>query len=87
MFSQRADFCLSVAFPQYPFDYAASEFGISSQYNPTKLFLDILASVGLVWGRKRGTAVWELRMATKETFLDSEETSVRLKDANTDKKD
>ena len=81
MFSQLADFCLSVAFPQYPFDYAASEFGILSQYNPTKLFLDILASVGLVWGRKRGTAVWELRMAR------CQETSVRLKDANTDKKD
>ena len=78
MFSQRADFC-SVAFPQYPFDYAASEFGISSQYNPTKLFLDILASVGLVWGRKRGTAVWELRKA-RQAKRDSEA-------ANTDKKD
>ena len=85
MFSQRADFC-SVAFPQYPFDYAASEFGISSQYNPTKLFLDILASVRLVCGRKRGTSVWELRKA-RQAKRDSEETSVRLKAANTDKKD
>ena len=84
MFSQRADFCLTIAFPQYPFDYAASEFGISSQHNPTKLFLDILASVGLVWGRKRGTAVWELRKA-RQAFC--QETSVRLKAANTDKKD
>ena len=56
---------LLVCFPQYPFDYAASEFGISSQWNPTKLFLDILAAVGLVWGRKRGTAVWELRKARR----------------------
>jgi len=75
MFSQRADFCLSIAFPQYPFDYAASEFGISSQYNPTKLFLDILASVGLVWGRKRGTAVWELRKARLRRNLGEVESS------------
>jgi len=43
---------------KYPFDYAASEYGISSQFNPSKLFIDILAAVGLVWGRKRGTAAW-----------------------------
>lgn len=27
---------------KYPYDYAASEFGISTQYNPSKLFIDIL---------------------------------------------
>jgi len=45
---------------KYPFDYAASEFGISSQFNPSKLIIDVLASFGLVWGRKRGTAAWEM---------------------------
>merc|ERR1719410_1087427 len=45
---------------KYPFDYAASEFGISSQFNPSKLFIDALAAVGLVWGRKRGTAAWDM---------------------------
>jgi len=45
---------------KYPFDYAASEFGISSQFNPSKLFIDMLAAVGLVWGRKRGTAAWDM---------------------------
>ena len=25
---------------KYPFDYAASEFGVASQFNPTKLFID-----------------------------------------------
>mmetsp|Transcript_39329 Transcript_39329/g.57861 ORF Transcript_39329/g.57861 Transcript_39329/m.57861 type:complete len:333 (+) Transcript_39329:58-1056(+) len=43
---------------KYPYDYAASEFGISSQYNPTKLVIDVLAAVGLVWDRKRATEAW-----------------------------
>jgi len=45
---------------KYPFDYAASEFGISSQFNPSKMIIDVLAAFGLVWGRKRGTAAWEM---------------------------
>jgi stearoyl-CoA desaturase (delta-9 desaturase) len=45
---------------KYPFDYAASEFGVSSQFNPSKLFIDILAALGLVWGRKRATAAWQM---------------------------
>eukprot|EP00668_Euglena_longa_P021372 GGOE01026608.1.p1 GENE.GGOE01026608.1~~GGOE01026608.1.p1 ORF type:complete len:1020 (+),score=210.66 GGOE01026608.1:409-3060(+) len=47
----------------YPYDYAASELGVSSQFNPTKLLLDMAAAVGLVWKRKRATAVWK---ATQE---------------------
>jgi len=50
---------------KYPFDYAASEFGISSQYNPSKLLIDFLAFFGLVWGRKRGTGAWSLRKARR----------------------
>jgi len=45
---------------KYPFDYAASEFGITSQFNPSKLIIDILAGVGLVWNRKRGHAAWKM---------------------------
>lgn len=43
---------------KYPFDYAASEFGIGSQFNPTKMFIDGLATVGLVTNRKRATGAW-----------------------------
>lgn len=43
---------------KYPFDYAASEFGITSQFNPTKMFIDGLAAVGLVTNRKRATGAW-----------------------------
>ena len=43
---------------KYPFDYAASEFGIGRQFNPTKLFIDSLATVGLVTKRKRATGAW-----------------------------
>ena len=43
---------------KYPFDYAASEFGISSQWNSSKLFIDVCAAMGLVWGRKRATSAW-----------------------------
>jgi len=43
---------------KYPFDYAASEFGIGRQFNPTKLFIDSMAMVGLVTKRKRATGAW-----------------------------
>lgn len=43
---------------KYPFDYAASEFGIGSQFNPTKMFIDGLATFGLVTNRKRATGAW-----------------------------
>lgn len=41
----------------YPYDYRASEFGWGDEWNPTTLLLDILAAVGLVWNRRRGTVV------------------------------
>merc|ERR1719201_578195 len=43
---------------KYPFDYAASEFGIGRQFNPTKLWIDCMAAVGLVTKRKRATGAW-----------------------------
>jgi len=45
----------------YPYDYAASEFGITSQFNPTKLFIDTCAAFGLVSKRKRATGAWQSR--------------------------
>lgn len=45
----------------YPHDYAASELGVSAQFNPTKLFIDACAAVGLVSGRKRAHSLWQLR--------------------------
>jgi stearoyl-CoA desaturase (delta-9 desaturase) len=32
---------------KYPFDYAASEYGVSRQFNPTKLFIDTCCLLGL----------------------------------------
>jgi len=43
---------------KYPYDYAASEYGIASQFNPTKLTIDLCASLGLVSDRKRATGAW-----------------------------
>jgi stearoyl-CoA desaturase (Delta-9 desaturase) len=54
---------------KYPFDYAASEFGVSSQFNPSKLLIDMLAAVGLVWGRKRGTSAWTMGRARRDRDL------------------
>eukprot|EP00934_Nitzschia_sp_Nitz4_P008815 Nitzschia sp. Nitz4//scaffold42_size132992//92664//93769//NITZ4_003410-RA/size132992-augustus-gene-0.107-mRNA-1//1//CDS//3329551751//8805//frame0 len=51
---------------KYPFDYAASEYGVSAQFNPSKLFIDMCACVGLVWGRKRGTAAWKMGRARRD---------------------
>jgi len=54
---------------KYPFDYAASEFGITSQFNPSKLVIDFLAALGLVWGRKRATAAWKMGKVRRDRDL------------------
>ncbi len=36
----------------YPYDYRASEFNWYAEWNPTTLFIDMLAALGLVWNRK-----------------------------------
>jgi len=54
---------------KYPFDYAASEFGISSQFNPSKLFIDIMAKLGLASDRKRGTAAWTMGRSRRDRDL------------------
>jgi len=48
---------------KYPFDYAASELGVSKQFNPTKLFIDIGAKFGIVTERRRMTHLWAKREA------------------------
>ena len=37
----------------FPYDYSASEWGLPYQFNPTKLFIDFMASIGQVTSRKR----------------------------------
>jgi stearoyl-CoA desaturase (delta-9 desaturase) len=37
----------------FPFDYAAAEMNAFLQFNPTKMWIDTLAALGLIWGRKR----------------------------------
>jgi stearoyl-CoA desaturase (delta-9 desaturase) len=39
----------------YPYDYRASEFNWTAEWNPTTLLLDGLACVGLIWNRKKAT--------------------------------
>ena len=51
---------------KYPYDYAASEFGAASQFNPTKMFIDGCAGLGMVWGRKRGTGAWAMGRARRD---------------------
>lgn len=51
---------------KYPFDYAASEFGISSQFNPSKLIIDFMAAIGQVTDRKTAQAAWALGRARRE---------------------
>lgn len=43
----------------YPFDYAASEYGVLGSFNPTKFFIDAFSMIGLVSGRRRATHLWE----------------------------
>jgi stearoyl-CoA desaturase (delta-9 desaturase) len=50
---------------KYPYDYAASEFGIMSQFNPSKLLIDTFAMFGLVTNRKRATNAWALGRARR----------------------
>jgi len=44
---------------KYPFDYAASEYGGLTEFNPSKAVIDLAARLGMVTNRKRATAMWE----------------------------
>lgn len=50
----------------FDYDYAAAELGASLQFNPTKVFIDVMAFLGLAWDRKRAIKVWEVRKARWE---------------------
>lgn len=54
---------------KYPYDYATSEHGIEEQYNPTKLFVDTCAALGLAFDRKRGTGAWHKLRVTREKAI------------------
>ena len=45
---------------KFPYDYAASEFGVHRQFNPTKLFIDVCSFIGLASGRKRALNSWQM---------------------------
>ena len=54
---------------KYPFDYAASEYGITKQFNPTKLMIDMFYYMGLASDLKRATGAWHrLREVQEEKF-------------------
>lgn len=60
---------------KYPFDYAASEFGIDKQFNPTKLFIDTCCMFGLASDRKRATGAWSKLRILREKELYGENTA------------
>ena len=45
---------------KFPYDSAASEFGSDKQYNPTKMFIDVCAYLGVVTDRKRALNAWNM---------------------------
>merc|ERR1712232_1189135 len=50
----------------FSWDYAAAELGALLQFNPTKIFIDAMAFLGLAWDRKRADQVWKQRKARWE---------------------
>ena len=54
---------------KYPFDYAASEFGIEKQFNPTKLFIDVCVFLGLASDCKRATGAWTKLKILREDLI------------------
>lgn len=61
---------------KYPFDYAASELGISSRFNPSKLFIDTFAKLGLVTDRRRALRMWHNSARYRETVLNGSATEL-----------
>lgn len=50
----------------FGWDYAAAELGALQQFNPTKVFIDVMALLGLAWDRKRALGAWAQRKARWE---------------------
>ena len=51
---------------KFPYDYAASELGSDKIYNPTKMFIDICAYIGIVTDRKRALNAWDMLKKRRE---------------------
>lgn len=62
---------------KYPFDYAASEFGIDRQFNPSKLFIDVCCMLGLASDPKRASGAWaKLKYSREQKLKDSKPSDV-----------
>eukprot|EP00922_Rhytidocystis_sp_ex-Travisia-forbesii_P020382 GHVS01029993.1.p1 GENE.GHVS01029993.1~~GHVS01029993.1.p1 ORF type:complete len:602 (-),score=28.95 GHVS01029993.1:258-2063(-) len=66
---------------EYPFDYATSELGVTQQWNPSKLVIDIGAHLGLVWDRKRATSLYEAAKKRKHEELLEDKQKLELDQA------
>ena len=53
----------------FPSDYATSEFGWYEQWNPTRLFIDACAWIGLVYDRKRSDDMCASRLEKHSTIV------------------
>lgn len=62
----------------FPYDYAASEMGISAQWNPTKLFIDLCCLVGLASNPKRAHKAWSIRKNKLEKRMGLGEGSLEM---------
>lgn len=60
---------------RYPFDYAASEFGVSQQFNPSKAWIDFFAAIGWVTDRKRATGAWAKAKAQRLARMTEDESA------------
>lgn len=45
---------------KYPYDYSCSEHGFLLQFNPSTMFIDLCAYLGLVKDRKKATGAWNM---------------------------
>jgi len=68
------NFCVAVAslgegwhnwHHKFAFDYAASEYGVGVQFNPTKLIIDLASLVGQTYDLRRATGIWEREVVMK----------------------
>ena len=54
---------------KYPFDYAASEFGVDRQFNPTKFCIDLWCALGLASNRRSAHGAWNHLKKKREALI------------------
>ena len=54
---------------KYPFDYAASEFGVDRQFNPTKFCIDLWCALGLASNRRSAHGAWNHLKKKREELI------------------